>query len=90
MKLSGLSKSELCELLKRILTSKHPALYVFGHFLSERYEKAFNKLMKEFEDIDITQDFERFEAVSKELDKLHNRADYYLQIDDLQKVNDET
>lgn len=53
MKLKDLTKGELCELLKRILTSRLSPNFVINRFLCERQERKFNELMTEFETTDI-------------------------------------
>ena len=53
MKLTDLTKDELCELLKRILTSRLSPNFVINRFLCERQERKFNELMTEIEKTDI-------------------------------------
>ncbi len=83
MKLKDLTKVELCELLKRILTSRLSPNFVINRFLCERQERKFNELMTEFETTDIMKDFAKFNRINKQLDKLHNDINYYLQLDEL-------
>lgn len=85
MKLTQLTKGELCELLKRILTSHLSASYAVNNFLLERQERKFNELMTEFEKTDIMKDFKKFERINKQLDKLHNDSNYYLRLDELKR-----
>lgn len=85
MKLTDLTKAELCELLKRILTSRLSSKFVLNRFLCERQERKFNELMTEFEKTDIMKDFAKFNRINKQLDKLHNDSNYYLQLDELKR-----
>ena len=39
--------------------------------------------MTEFETTDIMKDFAKFNRINKQLDKLHNDINYYLQLDEL-------
>lgn len=63
MKLTELTKDELCELVKRILKSSLSAKYVINEFLIERQNRKFNELMTEFEKTDITKDFAKFKRI---------------------------
>lgn len=85
MKLIQLTKDELCELVKRLLTSLPSAKYVINDFLLERQNRKFNELMTEFEKIDPVKDFTKFKRINEQLDKLHNDKNYYLQLDELGK-----
>lgn len=82
MKITELTKDELCELVKRLLTSRN-AICALNGFLLERQEKKFNELMTEFEKTDPVKDFTKFKKINEQLDKLHNNAEYYLQLDEL-------
>ena len=82
MKLTELTKDELCELVKRILKSSLSAKYVINEFLIERQNRKFNELMTEFEKTDITKDFAKFKRINKRLYRLHNDTNYYLQLDE--------
>ncbi|MBD5585526.1 MAG: hypothetical protein HDQ88_10620 [Clostridia bacterium] len=86
MRVQQLSKVELCELLKRIFSSQLSPRYVLNAFLGERYNKLFNERMEEFERIDVIQEPVRFLKVNKELNRLHNKIDYYLTIDEFEKI----
>lgn len=85
MKIEELKKDELCELVKRLLTSRRSVMYALNSFLLERQEKKFNELMTEFEKTDPMEDFAKFKRINKQLDRLHNDKNYYLQLDELGK-----
>lgn len=86
MKLTELTKGELCELVKRLLMSRN-AICALNGFLLERQEKKFNELMTEFEKTDPMKDFAKFKRINEQLDKLHNDKNYYLQLDELEGKN---
>ncbi len=44
MKITELTKDELCEIVKRILKSSLSAKYVINEFLLERQNRKFNEL----------------------------------------------
>lgn len=82
MKLTELTKDELCELVKRLLTLSPSAKYEINRFLIERQNRKFNELMTEFEKTDITKDFAKFKRINERLDRRHNDTNYYLQLDE--------
>lgn len=82
MKLTELTKDELCELVKRILKSSLSAKYVINEFLLERQNRKFNELMAEFEKTDPIKDFAKFKRINERLVRLHNDTNYYLQLDE--------
>ena len=82
MKLTELTKDELCELVKRLLTLSPSAKYEINRFLIERQNRKFNELMTEFEKTDITKDFAKFKRINERLVRLHNDTNYYLQLDE--------
>ena len=82
MKLTELTKDELCELVKRLLTLSPSAKYEINRFLIERQNRKFNELMTEFEKTDPIKDFAKFKRINKRLDRLHNDTNYYLQLDE--------
>ncbi len=83
MKLTELSKNELCELIKRISDSGFYFRFAIDNYLRERWEKKNNELLSELNKVDIIKDFKKFQRINKQLDKLHNDSDYYLQLDEL-------
>lgn len=83
MKISELTKTELCELIMSLQGASAFSLrYKIDEFLRQRWERKRKKLLAEFDKVDIMKDFARFERINKELDKLHNNADYYLRLDE--------
>lgn len=84
MKISELTKTELCELVESIRGASAFLLrYKIDEFLRKRWERKSEELLAEFGKVDPMKDFARFERINKELDKLHNNADYYLRLDEL-------
>ena len=82
MKLTELTKDELCELVKRLLTLSPSAKYEINRFLIERQNRKFNELMAEFEKTDPIKDFAKFKRINERLVRLHNDTNYYLQLDE--------
>lgn len=86
MKLSELSKSELCELIvslrgKTSFLTQHK----IAEFLRKRWERKNEELLAELDRVNIMDDFANFKKINKELDKLHNNANYYLHLDELRE-----
>lgn len=85
MTLNDLTKKELCELVTQILKSPYHATYTINKFLIDRWAEVNKKLLDGLKKIDIMKDFTKFNKINKQLDKLHNNSDYYLQLDELKK-----
>lgn len=86
MKLHEFNKEELCELFKRLLPLSYRMEFVINNYLHERWENKSQALIEELGKIDIIKDFSKFQRINKQLDKLHNDSDYYLQLDELKDV----
>ncbi len=84
MKISELTKSELCELVESLRgASAFSLLYKISEFLRIRWERKSKELLAELDKVDPMKDFAKFKRINKELDKLHNNAEYYLRLDEL-------
>lgn len=84
MKLTELTKGELCELIKSLRGANSFILqYRIDEFLRKRFERKSAELLDALDKVNIVTDFEEFKKINKELDDLHNNAEYYLQLDEL-------
>lgn len=84
MKLTELTKDELCELIKSLRGKNSFILrYRIDEFLRKRFERKSDELLDALDKVNIVTDFEEFKEINKELDDLHNNAEYYLQLDEL-------
>lgn len=85
MKLSELTKAELCELVKSMqgVNSLFTVRHCIYQFLCKRFDRKTGELLDALDKVNIVTDFEEFKEINKKLDELHNNAEYYLQLDEL-------
>lgn len=83
MKLSELSKAELCELVKQLLRRPNFIIKDCVHrFLLARWNKKFDELMKESENYIGIEYCVEWGKVQQKIDKLQNNMDYYCELDE--------
>lgn len=84
MKLSELSKSELCELLMFLRGSMSSMIEIkIELFLQMRWQMKCEELIQKLHDPTVQNNLKKFVEINKQLDKLHNNADYYMWLDEL-------
>lgn len=76
MKITELTKDELCELVKSLkyVIPYFTLRYGIDRFLRKRWERKKEELLAELDKVDVTKNFAQFKRINDELDKLHNNA----------------
>ncbi len=82
MKLTKLTKDELCGLLKRLLSLPYNLNYFVNDFLRERWGNKCEELIEELGKVDILKDFSKYQRINKRLDEMCNNVKYYCQLDE--------